>query len=523
MSKKIKLEINDQFREALDLISKGENLFITGRAGTGKSTLLNYLRQNSRKKMVVLAPTGVAAVNIAGQTIHSFFGFKPDITWSKVRKKYSPGDKQNIYARLETIVIDEISMVRADLLDYVDKFLRLNRGKKNQPFGGAQMIFIGDLYQLPPVLTGAERKVFEKSYNGPYFFNSKIIEEQGFDLKMVELEKIYRQKDDYFIDFLNKIRNNSVTEAEIEEINRLCLRPDFESEKGQFYVHLTPTNKAAREINNYQLARLEGEEYFFPGVISGKFEEKNLPAEKELSLKPEAQVMLVNNDKQGRWVNGTIAKVVEVEEDEEEGECVILVELPNGSVESVLPHTWNMYNFYFDQDSGAVKSKSVGSFTQYPLRLAWAVTIHKAQGKTFPRMILDIGRGTFAHGQMYVALSRCVSLDGLVLKRKISPGHIWMDWRVVKFLTRHQYEISEKELSLEEKTKILEEAVSQKQKIKIVYLKSNDTKSERIIKPFHVGEGEYMGKRFPSVEGYCLSRQAERIFRIDRILKLEKV
>ena len=525
MTSKQQPEINDKFRQALDLIKKGENLFITGRAGTGKSTLLNYFRKNTDREIVVLAPTGVAAVNIKGQTIHSFFGFKPDITWDKIRKKYEPGDEDNIYAQLDTIVIDEVSMVRADLLDFVDKFLRLNTGNKSEPFGGVQMIFIGDLYQLPPVLTGEERKTFNQKYNGPYFFNAKVLEEGRSGMNLVELDKIYRQKDDRFVDFLNKVRNNSITEEEIEEINEKCYKPDFTPSPDDFYVYLTPTNKAAREINNFHLGRLNTEEYYFPGKIKGKFEEKNMPAEPELFLKIGAQVMLVNNDKNGRWVNGTIAKVVDVEEEldeeDEEGQ-VVIVELPDGSIEPVAPYTWDMYSFYFDSEKEAVESETIGSFTQYPLRLAWAVTIHKSQGKTFDKMILDIGNGTFAHGQMYVALSRCVSLEGLILKRKITKNNIWMDWRVVKFLTNYQYDISEQEMSLQDKMDIIEEAIREEADLEITYLKANDVKSDRVIRPVYVGEGEYLGKTFPSVEGYCFKRKEERVFRVDRILKLKK-
>lgn len=517
------LDFNEKFLQALDLIEQGKNVFITGRAGTGKSTLLNYIRQKIDKQIVVLAPTGVAAVNIKGQTIHSFFGFKPDTTWDKIKKRYDPEDEDNIYAKLDAIIIDEVSMVRADLLDFVNKFLLLNTGNKDQVFGGIQMIFMGDLYQLPPVLTGAEKKAFGKYYAGPYFFNSKVLEDNRCEMELVELEKIYRQRDDRFVNFLNKVRNNSITEEQINEINHRCYKPDFMPSAYDFYVHLTPTHKAAQQINNFYLNQLDAEEYYFPGYIKGSFEKKNLPAESELAVKIGAQVMLVNNDKSGRWINGTIARVVDVEESEDKEEPdSILVKLPDGGIEPVAPHTWYMYNFYFDSKKEVVKSETVGSFTQYPIRLAWAVTIHKAQGKTFDKMVLDVGRGTFAHGQMYVALSRCVSLEGLVLKKPLAKKNIWMDWRVVKFLTNYQYSLSEKELSLEDKMNLIKQAIQEEAKLEITYLKGNDTKSERTIKPFYVGKSEYMEKTFPSVEGYCFKRGENRVFRVDRILKMRK-
>jgi hypothetical protein len=309
-------------------------------------------------------------------------------------------------------------------------------------------------------------------------------------------------------------------------MNDTCCRSEFEPEAEDLYVHLTPTNQAAARINDLRLKQLTTKKYIFSGKIRGEFEEKNAPAPRELMVKPGAQVMLVNNDKAGRWVNGTIAKVEGVETlENEEGEKMkaIMAELPDGNIEPVLPVTWHMYRFVYDSEVEAVESETVGSFTQYPLRLAWAVTIHKAQGKTFEKMILDMGKGAFAHGQTYVALSRCASLDGLVLKRELAKKDIWMDWRVVKFLTGYQYQISEEELSLEKKMDLIENAIEKEEDLKITYLKANDTKSERVISPFYVGEEEYMNKIFPAVRGYCHNREEERVFRVDRILKIEKM
>lgn len=513
------IELNAEFRKALDIAGKTDkNVFITGRAGTGKSTLLTYFRNNTKKKVVVLAPTGVAALNVKGQTIHSFFKFKPDITLQSVKKIYKKGDKNNLYEKIDAIVIDEISMVRSDLLDCMEKSLRLNRGN-NQPFGGAQMIFIGDLYQLPPVVTGAEREIFRTHYKSQYFFDAYVFADLQMDF--IELEKVYRQKDDSFIALLNAVRNNSATEEHLTQINKRY-DPDYAPNTKSFAIYLTTTNDLADTINNAQLERLKGKEYKFEGSISGKFEMRSLPTELELSVKKGSQVMMLNNDSQGRWVNGTIGKIVDFEKDEEENEF-ILVEMTDGNIEAVAPYTWELFNFSFNQKTNSLTSETIGTFTQYPMRLAWAVTIHKSQGKTFNNIIIDLGRGTFVHGQLYVALSRCTSLEGITLRQEIGKKHIFMDWRVVKFVTRFQYQKSQNLLPLEEKTLLLEKAIKEKKKISMVYLKSNDEKSKRVIRPSRTGEMEFMNKKFFGVEAFDEKRQSERVFRIDRILQMEAV
>lgn len=524
------IELNDEFRRALDLMEHTDTpVFVTGRAGTGKSTLLSYFRDHTKKNVVVLAPTGVAAVNVKGQTIHSFFGFKPDITLQKIRKvEKRNGKKKNIYTELDAIVIDEISMVRADLLDCVDAFLRLNGPHHARPFGGIQMIFIGDLYQLPPVLTYADRAAFSEQYASPYFFAARVFspvqtllsDANAFTMELVELEKIYRQHDDVFISLLNAVRNNTAT---AEEIALLHTRYDaaYEPPADAFEIHLTTTNAMAAEVNAKHLARLKGKPWTFHGSMSGKFERNQLPTDEILEIKIGAQVMLLNNDRAGRWINGTIGKVTDIAHDKNREEDVVMIELPNGDVEPVVPYTWDMYAYRFDATVGQIESDTIGSFTQYPFRLAWAVTIHKAQGKTFDHVILDIGRGTFAPGQLYVALSRCTTLDGLVLKRPVAKRHIFMDWAVVKFMTRFQYAKSEATLSLAEKVRLIESAIEDEQALEIVYLKSSDVKSRRTIIPHVVGEMEYMDKPFIGVEAYCLSRKADRVFRVDKILEMQ--
>lgn len=508
------IEFNDQFQKAFYLINEtSQNVFITGKAGTGKSTFLNYFRSQTKKKLAVLAPTGVAAVNIKGQTIHSFFKFKPNITPQAIKRLKE--DKKNIYQKLDILIIDEISMVRVDLLDCVDKFLRLNGKDSSQPFGGIQMVFIGDLYQLPPVVTSQEKTIFSYHYENPYFFSAKVFGE--FELEFIELEKIYRQKDEGFIQLLNTIRNNTITESELLKINERY-DPDFEPREDDFYIYLTPTNAQASMINQKELQKLKKKSSIFEATISGEFSKEYYPTALELQIKVGAQVMMLNNDSHQRWINGTIGKVENIYFNED-GEEAILVKMDQGKLYEVYPYTWEIYKFSIEK--GQLHSSVVGSFTQYPLMLAWAVTIHKSQGKTFEKVILDMDKGAFVHGQTYVALSRCTSLEGLVLKKKLFKKHIWMDHNVVKFLTGVQYQKSEQTFSLEDKLTLIQEAINNKKDLKIVYLKARDEKSTRTIRPYRVGEMEYAGNPYLGMEGFCVKRQADRVFRVDRILEMK--
>jgi len=421
------IEINDQFLSAFyQLENTLKNIFLTGKAGTGKSTLLQYFLKHTKKNVVALAPTGVAAVNIQGQTIHSFFRFKPDITLQGVHSIKIRKTQRDIYEKIDTIVIDEISMVRADLLDCVDEFLKLYGKKKDFPFGGVQMVFFGDLFQLSPVVTPSEQEIFRDVYKSPYFFDAHSFKE--LDFEFFEFDKIYRQKEEKFISFLGKIRNKTITEDHLRELNYRC-RPQFQPKEDELYVYLTTTNAMADRNNQQQLNRLKTENFHFKGEMTGKFDEKNLPTHKDLNIKIGAQVMLLNNDASGRWVNGTVGKVVSVIDD-----FIVCVELLNGNRVEVTPFTWEMFRYVFDEETQKLKAESVGAFTQYPLKLAWAITIHKSQGKTFTKVILDIGNGTFSHGQAYVALSRCTNFDGLILKKPILKKHILLDQRVVDFM-----------------------------------------------------------------------------------------
>ena len=516
-SKQRKIDINPEFRKALDLMEKTKShLFITGKAGTGKSTLLDHFRRTTGKEVAVLAPTGVAALNIEGQTIHSFFNFKPNITPEKIKKV--SGVDGRIYKEFDTIIIDEVSMVRADLLDCVEKFLRLNGPSRKKWFGGIQMIFIGDLYQLPPVVTTAEKEIFSHRYETPYFFSAQVFKEKAFDMEFIELEKVYRQTEPDFIALLNAIRNRTCTDQDIEKLNG-NYRPGYAPPDDGFCITLTSTNDLAAKRNLEKLDGLPGDIMEFDGALSGRFDRSSFPADGSLKLKAGAQVMLVNNDKFGRWVNGSLGMVTGVGEDDE-GEKAVLVELRDGTIVFVTPHTWEIFEYLYDRSTKQIATRKAGSFTQYPLRLAWAVTIHKSQGKTFDNVVIDIGRGAFAHGQVYVALSRCTSFGGIVLTKEITKAHIRMDWRVVKFLTGLQHQKADKVTGIDEKRGIIDDAIRRGIDLEVIYLKPDDTKSARTIRPIAVEQMEYKGKAFEGLRAYCRLRGDQRTFRIDRILEI---
>ena len=510
----VAIDLITQFQRALELMEDTDgHVFVTGRAGTGKSTLLHHFHNHSRKKVVVLAPTGVAAINVGGQTIHSFFRFKPDITPAAILRK-KKDDQKSLYKKLQTIVIDEVSMVRADLLDCVDRFLRFSGPDETLPFGGVQMIFIGDLYQLPPVVTSHQREIFRTHYATPYFFSAQALD--GLEMVFVELEKVYRQQDDEFIRLLNAIRNRTATDADLDLFNRRH-DPDFEAPPDDFYIHLTSTNDLADRLNEEQLAKLPGRTRKFTGLIEGEFGREYLPTATDLKLRKGAQIMLLNNDAYGRWVNGTIGRVTGFKKTKEWG-YIILATLDTGEAVEITPYTWEIYRFFLKDDELA--SEAVGAFTQYPLRLAFAVTIHKSQGKTFEKAVIDVGRGTFAHGQMYVALSRCTTLEGIVLKQPLRKSHILMDWQVIKFLTKFQYMQAERQLPREEKIRRIEAAITERQNIEITYLKAKDEKSRRSIRPLSVGDMEFKGRPFVGLEAFCLTRREKRVFNVDRILEI---
>jgi len=425
------LLLNDDFRYALDVLEKtGNSMFITGKAGTGKSTLLQLFRNTTKKKTAVLAPTGVAALNVQGQTIHSFFGFPPRIvTPQEAARRVTRKDLLRLYKTLEVLVIDEISMVRADILDGMDKFLRVNR-ENFRPFGGVQVVFFGDLFQLPPVVTKdpVESSYFSDYYETPYFFSGKAFQEPDFQLDMLELRKVYRQESRHFLRLLEAVRVNEMDSDDLDDLNERYI-PGFSETEG--YITLCSRNATADRINQRELSLLDSPEFEFRAEVKGSFDPSLYPTEPALRLKKGAQVMFVKNDVEERqFVNGTIGKITDLKKDtiivqtEEFGGKKRKIEVPVAE--------WEIIR-YKSSAGGAIETESIGSFRQYPLKLAWAITIHKSQGKTFDRVLIDLGGGAFEHGQLYVALSRCRTLEGIVLRQPVRPRDVITDERVVGF------------------------------------------------------------------------------------------
>jgi ATP-dependent DNA helicase PIF1 len=428
------LDFHNDFARTFDAMENTDrNIFVTGKAGTGKSTLLQYFRKHTTKNIAILASTGVAAVHIKGQTIHSFFRFRPDISLEKVPKVFLNRGQRKIFEALDTIVIDEVSMVRADLLDCIELFLRIYGPDPDRPFGGVQLIFFGDLYQLPPVVTPYERESFRMMYNGPFFFHARSFPE--LRLSIFELTQVYRQKQQDFVELLGSVRDNTINQQGIEWLNQRHIRLS-EVDDPSFYIYLTTTNRIADQVNLRKLEQLSTPEVTMAGTLTGHFKDKQLPTTQELMIKINAQVMLLNNDSEGRWINGSIGRVTDIVETSR-GVDHIQVELMTGETVAVKPFTWEMFHYKFNEDTEALEQEKVGSFKQFPIRLAWAVTIHKSQGQTFDRVVLDIGSGTFAPGQVYVALSRCTTIEGLVLKQRLAKRHIIVDRQVVDFMTTY--------------------------------------------------------------------------------------
>jgi len=505
------IERNDQFQHAIDTMEKtNQNIFLTGKAGTGKSTLLTVFREETTKKVVVLAPTGIAALTVRGATIHSFFKFKPNINPADAERNARNWKKKSLFKRIDTFVIDEISMVRADLMDCIDVFLRTVL-RKDKPFGGKQMVFIGDLYQLAPVVTSQEKNYFKDVYKSPYFFSSQACLHANFDLTFIELEKVYRQRDTQFIEILNAIRNRSITDDHLQRLNTR-VQPTDSQDSG--YVYLTTTNADAETINTRKLTEIKNPLCESIAELSGDFSPKLAPTDLRLKLTVGAQVMFLNNDPNGQWVNGTLGHIESIHL----AGHTITVQHQDGHRVAVTPHKWTLYKYVYDTASKTLRQESEGAFTQYPLKLAWAMTIHKSQGKSFDKVIIDLGRGSFATGQTYVALSRCRTLEGMVLTKPLTKNNILLDYRVVDFLTKTQYKRAV--LSLDEKEAIIQAAIDAKTDIDMVYLKPSDEKSRRSITPQYVGSLTYNGKKYRGVRGHCLMRNEERVFRLDRILEI---
>jgi ATP-dependent exoDNAse (exonuclease V) alpha subunit len=392
------------------------HLFVTGRAGTGKSTLLRAIRDQLGDKAVVIAPTGLAAVNVGGQTIHSFFSLPPRLVKSEDIRRSRNG---RIMRKLTHLIIDEVSMVRSDLMAAIDLSLRINRGRPREPFGGVQLILFGDLHQLPPVVQEHEVGTYlEDNFGGPFFFSVAALRE-GAGTSLLELTQVFRQSEGPLLQVLNKIRDGEVTAEDLTELNGRVLTIRTLAE-GEPFVILTPTNAAAQRINVAYLKALPTVPFTYAAAITGEFNDSAAPTELALTLKVGAKVILLRNDADKRWVNGTVARVTRLAERE------VWIEV-NGIEYELEPVAWENRRYAFDAEKEKIVETVAGTFSQYPLRLAWALTIHKSQGLTLDKVYIDLTGGTFAHGQAYVALSRCRTLEGIALKRTLTPRDILFD------------------------------------------------------------------------------------------------
>jgi hypothetical protein len=435
-------ESNIEFNYAAEFVKNTNNLvYLTGKAGTGKTTFLKYLRATTTKNAVTVAPTGVAAINAGGQTIHSFFQIKPSVYVPNDKRLRTVADtvdldKSTIYDQfryikekleiirgLELLIIDEISMVRCDLLDTVDRLLRVFRGRRNEPFGGVQVVLIGDTFQLPPIADFEQWDILQKHYESPFFFSSKVIQ-QNTPI-YIELKKIYRQNEQEFIDLLNKIRVNQINSRDLALLNSK-FNPTFSPKNEDNYITLATHNKIVDSTNLTKLTELKSELKIFEASISGTFPDNIHPTDKTLQIKEGAQIMFIKNDKAKKYYNGKIAKINKIED------STILAEFSDGSEITVERQEWHNIKYTWDEKNKRIEEEVIGTFVQFPIKLAWAITVHKSQGLTFEKVIADLG-SAFTSGQVYVALSRCTSFNGLVLKSIIPQNAIKTDPEVLKF------------------------------------------------------------------------------------------
>ena len=417
-----------------------QTLFLTGKAGTGKSTFLRYIAQTTKKKYIVLAPTGIAAINAGGSTLHSFFKLPfhpllPNDTRYTQRKlkdtlKYN-GEKRKILREVELIIIDEISMVRADIIDFIDKVLRVYSRNIYQPFGGKQLLLVGDMYQLEPVLKEDERQLLKPYYPSTFFFDALVFKEMK--LVSIELQKVYRQTDPTFINILDSIRTTSVSIDQLSTLNKQVGKA-IANDKNKLAITLSGKRDTVDHINEQELSRLPGKPITLYGHIEGDFPESNLPTPIELYLKVGAQVLVIKNDKEKRWVNGTLGTIVSFSKEEP---TIIVVRTEKGEEVNVEQEIWSNVIYSYNEKEQKIEEQEIGVYQQYPLKLAWAITIHKSQGLTFNNVNIDLTGGVFAGGQTYVALSRCTSLEGISLKYPIRKEDVFIRSEIVQFAQRY--------------------------------------------------------------------------------------